>query len=452
MKVFFAFVVMLVASIVATASKAASGNFPDLVIPNNYGVNIHHLSDVDGEMDAIAQSGFKIVRTDLHWANVEKSKGSFDWTPYDKLAESAKSHGLRMLFILDYSNPVYEPLIEFKDEKARSKKNVTAPHHPESVSAYANFARLAAQHFKPYDPIWEIWNEPEWAMFWPPQSDVLAYIALAKASCSAIRSSVADATIIGPAAAKVPSGGTPSPPFLTALLASKIGDCFSAISIHPYLSVSKIDSAPAMWQQLRDLIAAVPTPAPAPLAVSSEWGLSTVGNRVTPETQGSYLVRMMLLNQADGIPVSIWYDWKDDGETEEDPENRFGVVDFHGQPKPAQVAMRTMTAAFTGYQFQCRREARNTTQLVFKSSKGDARKLAVWAVSNGISAWKVDPADEMRLSFIDFPNLGEVKDLLGHPVSVTKSGNDFWILKGGLQPFYFDLKPGSGPCARATAE
>ena len=52
--------------------------------------------------------------------------------------------------------------------------------------------------------------------------------------------------------------------------------------------------------------------------VSSEWGYSTgtVGTAYTPvataQLQGDYLARMMLVNLSQGIPLSIWYDWKND--------------------------------------------------------------------------------------------------------------------------------------------
>jgi polysaccharide biosynthesis protein PslG len=40
-----------------------------------------------------------------------------------------------------------------------------------------------------------------------------------------------------------------------------------------------------------------------------------------------------------GIPLSIWYDWKNDGRDPDDGEQNFGTVTDDLQPKPAYAGI-----------------------------------------------------------------------------------------------------------------
>src|SRR5665811_916842 len=60
--------------------------------------------------------------------------------------------------------------------------------------------------------------------------------------------------------------------------------------------------------------------------ISSEWGYSSSTKGVSLEKQESYIVRMQLSNLLNNIPVSIWYDWKNDGADPTEHEQNFGTV------------------------------------------------------------------------------------------------------------------------------
>ena len=46
----------------------------------------------------------------------------------------------------------------------------------------------------------------------------------------------------------------------------------------------------------------------------------------TAQLQGDYLARSFLVNLSQGIPLSIWYDWENDGTDPTNPEENFGTV------------------------------------------------------------------------------------------------------------------------------
>lgn len=61
------------------------------------------------------------------------------------------------------------------------------------------------------------------------------------------------------------------------------------------------------------------------------------------ERQAQWVVRTHLLFVAAGLRRVIWYAFQDEGTDRANPEHCFGIVDWHGRPKPAYAAYRTMT-------------------------------------------------------------------------------------------------------------
>ena len=61
--------------------------------------------------------------------------------------------------------------------------------------------------------------------------------------------------------------------------------------------------------------------------ISGEWGYSS--NRVAGvslEKQADFIARQQLSNLLHEVPISIWYDWKNDGEDVNEREHNFGTV------------------------------------------------------------------------------------------------------------------------------
>jgi len=97
-------------SLILAASHAyAAPPLPDLPIPQNFGVNTHFLDeDLPAHMRYLKESGFGWIRRDLYWHGVERKPGVYDFAAYDRLVDAARDNQLRILFILDYNNPLYD--------------------------------------------------------------------------------------------------------------------------------------------------------------------------------------------------------------------------------------------------------------------------------------------------------------------------------------------------------
>ncbi len=101
--------------------------------------------------------------------------------------------------------------------------------------------------------------------------------------------------------------------------------------------------------------------------------------------------REFLSNLAEGVPLTIWYDWHDDSANPQEPESHFGIVHFpysadgHSvySPKPAYLALKTLSGALDGYRFTRRLPVGGANDYVLLFTKGTAIRLAAWTTSPG---------------------------------------------------------------------
>ena len=355
-----------------------ASDIPEPVLPGGIGVNIHFVTGHERDLDLIRDAGFKFIRMDFGWEGIEKDKGQYDWSAYDELLSNLEKRGLHPVFILDYSHHLYEGVVTNENPVThRTHRTTASPQHPESVDAFAKWAAASAKHYHGHRIIWEIWNEPN-ITFWNPKPDVEQYTTLALATCRAIRAAEPGATIVGPATSTFPWD------FLETFLKSGVLEYLDGVSVHPYREPRRPpETAAADYQRLRQLFdryAPDSKKEKIPL-LSGEWGYSTWTRGVSLETQAAFAVRQQLSNLLNGVPLSIWYDWKNDGDDPNENEHNFGTVLPDLSPKPAYRVIQTLTRELSGCRI-ARRLTRDDPKdylLVLTDSRG-AQKLAAWTL------------------------------------------------------------------------
>lgn len=355
---------------------AVGAQIPEPVLPAGAGVNIHFTSGHESDLDLIAAAGFKFIRMDFHWASIEREKGIYDWLAYDELTANIEKRGLRALYILDYSNPLHsEQVTSPHPFTGQPHQTPASPQHPESIAAFAKWAAAAARHFAGRKIIWEIWNEPN-GHFWTPKPDAHQYAALALATAMAIREADPNATVVGPATAGFPWD------FLETVFKSGVLEYFDAVTVHPYRKYSNSpETAAADYLKLRQLIdRCAPASRKGKIPVlSGEWGYATHESGLSLETQAAFAVRLQLVNLLNGVPLSIWYDWKNDGPDPKEKEHNFGVMTLDLKPKPAYQAIQTLTRELAGYRVaRCHELGRDDDYVLVLTDSGKNSKLAAW--------------------------------------------------------------------------
>jgi hypothetical protein len=366
-------------SCILVGSIFADG-LPDLKIPDGVGVNIHFTAGHERDLDMIAAAGFKWVRQDFFWAGTERQKGQYDWSEYDALTADLDKRGMHAYYILDYSNPLYENAVTSTNPVTHKPEHdvIASPQQPESVGAFAKWAAAAAEHFRGRGVIWEIWNEPN-ISFWKPKPDAAQYTTLALATAKAVRAADPHACLVAPATSGFQWD------FLETVLSSGILKYLDAVSVHPYRG-KKPETAAADFARLRELIKAhAPAGENIPI-ISGEWGYSSNTKGVSQDTQAAYIARQQLSNLLNGVPLSIWYDWKNDGPNPNENEHNFGTVTGTLQPKPAYLSIQNLIRELAGYHIAYRGDTGDTNDfmLIFTNSLGKT-KLAVWTTRKPFS-------------------------------------------------------------------
>jgi polysaccharide biosynthesis protein PslG len=350
-----------------------------IAISEAFGVSVHFIDPDPPEIKMIADAGFRWVRTDFKWELTELERGKYDFTRYEPLVSELGKHNLRALFILDYGNPLYTQGMSVRTSQARE--------------AFAGWAVAAAKHFSGRGIIWEVFNEPNHPIFWAPKPNVDEYTALAISVAKAFRKEAINETLIGPATAGIEFN------FLESCFEAGLLNDWSAVSIHPYRETDP-ETVASDYALLREMIGRYKIPtgrgservidaARTPKIISGEWGYSSAWRAMSEQKQAEMLARQFLTNVANGIPLSIWYDWQDDGSNAAEAEHHFGLMRYRAagstealEAKPAYLAAKTLIANLSGFIFQERLNVGSDDDYVLVFSKGSERRYAAWTTSS----------------------------------------------------------------------
>jgi len=348
-------------------AQPAVAALPGPIVPEGMGVNIHFIDPRPGEMEMLAAAGFHWVRMDFAWEGTEREKGDYDFSAYDRLMAALDKHHIRAVFILDYANRHYD--------------RGQSPSTDDGRQAMARWAAAAVRHFRGRGILWEMYNEPN-ISFWKPKPDVNQYAKLALAIGQAIRAAEPAEPYIGPATSRIDFS------FLEKCFQAGLLQYWSAVSVHPYRQEGP-ETAVAEYDRLRQLIDRYAPQGKRIPIISGEWGYSSAWKKHDEATQGKMLPRQWLVNLSHDVPLSIWYDWHDDGQDAKESEHHFGSVHFPYdaarqpvyEPKPSYLAAKTLTTALGGFRFEKRLPQASGDDYVYVFTNGERKQYAVWTTS-----------------------------------------------------------------------
>lgn len=237
----------------------AAGQVPqNPTLPQAVGVNIHFLHPRPGEVDLLGKTGVGWVRVDYFWNYIEKKPGQYTFTSYDSLMDMLDTYHIRAIFILDYTNPLYDEGLSPYTEVGRK--------------AFAAWAAASASHFRGRGILWEIYNEPDHG-FWKPRVNPHDYVLLARATTDAILEAAPGEAVIGTA---LP---TDDFNFLEICFQAHLLDSWAAVSVHPYRGRENPETASYTYSAIRSLMERYKPANRDVSIISSEWGYPAGSDR-----------------------------------------------------------------------------------------------------------------------------------------------------------------------------
>lgn len=329
--------------LVPTASPAAAeGRLP----PGFFGV-VPQADVSAGDLEQM-RGVVETVRLPVVWAAVEPSPGEYEFAGLDAIVLAAAERGIR-IFPFVYGTPAW-----IAGDPMRPPLGSAGARR-----AWSAFLRRLVDRYGPAGSIWEghgnrepihawqVWNEPNFRLFWHPHTSPAVYARLLALSAVAIRAADPRARIV--LAGVAPVGAGPLPwVFLRRLYrVPGVRRNFDAVAVHPYSATvigmsEQIEAAREVMAEAGD--------GDVPLFVTelgvASWGSAPSGFVKGRRGQAEFLRRafgrLLEMRRRWHLAGVDWFTWQD--------QSRFdlhcafcqgaGLLDVEGRPKPAWWAYR----------------------------------------------------------------------------------------------------------------
>ena len=199
------------------------------------------------------------------------------------------------------------------------------------------------------------------------------YLAMLKKATPAIKSVDPEAVAIGPAVT-----GQEAETW-EYLFQKDLLDYVDGVSVHLYRDIMPESSIEFDILKMRQLIEEYKPDNPKLPIISSEWGYSIFPGYLNEDEQAAYAIRTFLTNIVSGIPISIWYEWRNPVQVSSDPEKNFGLVRYDYSYKPAYHSMKDLIDSLNGMCF-VKRLPSDPSDVLLLFTNGTDYKVAAWTL------------------------------------------------------------------------
>jgi hypothetical protein len=292
----------------------------------------------------MSAAGIGWVRLNWSWKDFQPQEGEFHFEQFDTVAEMAAEHGIHLLPILTavpaWASTAPEALIAERGNLAPVDR-----YRPRDLDEWLTYIHTVVERYdgdgiddapgSPRVTHWEVWNEPNLALFWPPIPDAAEYVSLLAATHTEIMTADASATVVLGGLSGADAG------YLQAIYDAGGAPFFDVMSIHFYIhpTLGSISGLQNALTSTRDLLAANGD-AEIPIWLTeigwsdapNAWGQPTA----TQAEIAAFLTQIYTLPlEAEKI---FWYDFRNIFDGSPEVEHNFGLVYNDFTPKPAYEA------------------------------------------------------------------------------------------------------------------
>ncbi|MFP5337970.1 MAG: hypothetical protein ACLGIW_05690 [Gammaproteobacteria bacterium] len=327
-----------------------------------------HKGDPSGRAYAMMRdAGITSVRTDAHWAYVERQPNQLKIEPsWQRYLKETAQHGLSTQFILGYGNQHHGD-----GEKPRSEP---------VRAAYNRYVDFVTESLKGQVAYYEIWNE--WDVEDPRDPAFTQdYARLIADATGIIRQRDPAATVL---AGAVTSQGIESG-FALRLLENGLMQSVDGLSLHPYVHCRGWRrNTPEAWidwmaEVDKELTRAAGRPVPLYLTEMA-WPSHQGACGIDETLQAAYLARAFFLARTlPNIKGMWWYDFRNDGTDKTEREHNFGLVRQDFTPKPAYPVLAAISEIVSQYAYLGRLENTANDVVMLRFARGEDELLVAWS-------------------------------------------------------------------------
>ncbi|MDY6812039.1 MAG: cellulase family glycosylhydrolase, partial [Actinomycetota bacterium] len=288
--------------------------------------------DIEADLDAMVAMGITNVRIQVPWVYVEPQQGVYDWATVDAIVEAADARGLGIVAIVSHT-PGWAGDGGFN--------SVPDP------DVYADFAGEVAQRYQGSVNAYEVWNEPNGAMFYE-SADPEDYTAMLQAAYAAIKeadsSNIVIAGVLG--SSGTVSGVSLNPvEFVEGMYSAGAKDYFDVLSFHPYAyplgtEFSAGEGYPgSAYEQLQAIWDVMEEAGDSKQIWATEFGVPTSGD-ISEADQAAIIAEFLSAWSEFAYTGPMFIHSTRDLESGSDSlEDNFGIFYTNGDPKLAVEAI-----------------------------------------------------------------------------------------------------------------
>ena len=283
-------IILAVATVTLSQSPA-----PEVAIPPTYfGLHIH--KPAPNVWPPVPVGTWRFWDAHAAWPDMEVRRGQWDFSYIDRYMNLAEQHHTEILFALGLT-PRWAS--SRPDEKSVYQPGWAAP--PADIQDWRDYVRTVATHCKGRIHTYEIWNEPNYKVFWSGSADEL--ITLTKEASTIIKGIDPQAVIVSPAATNNASGV----PWLNEFLSKGGAQYVDVIGYHFYVNAQPPEKMLSAVQQVRQAMADNHVSGKPLWKTETGWlKPSTFAN---DEIAAAYVARSYLLAWSAGVQRFYWYAW-----------------------------------------------------------------------------------------------------------------------------------------------
>ena len=189
-------------------------------------------ADMGATVSRMRATGVQSVRILVPWVALQKDRGAtYDWTLVDNMVTALAAQNMSILATLNSTPQWAVP---------KGLPALSGP--PASPAEYAAFAGAVAKRYRGRISAYEIWNEPNAAMFFAPGPDPAKFVGMLKAAYPAIKAADPAAVVVtGGLGAIVDHESVTmnAVTFLRAMYTAGAKGFFDGFGFHPYQYTTK---------------------------------------------------------------------------------------------------------------------------------------------------------------------------------------------------------------------